>query len=115
MSIKINKNDEEIIKFFFSDKVKEFQINRICNILKIHKDKKTIKIINDIVIQKNKELFKKYFKLKPKNIPLNDFLKKLSLKTIYDCIPIVNQFIKQNQIKRYQHQEKDIINYLILI
>ena len=101
MSIKISKNDEEIIKFFFSDKVKEFQIKRICDILKIYKDKKTLKIINDIVIQHNKDLFRKYFKLKPKNISLNDYLKRLSLKTIYDCIPIVNQYIKQNQIKRY--------------
>ena len=101
MSIKINKNDEEIIKFFFSDKVKEFQIKRVCEILKIHKDKKTIKIINDIIIQKNKDLFRKYFKLKPKNISMNDYLKRLSLKTIYDSIPIINQYIKQNQIKRY--------------
>ena len=101
MSIKISKNDEEIIKFFFSEKVKEFQIKRICDILKIYKDKKTIKIINDIIIQHNKDLFRKYFKLKPKNISLNDYLKRLSLKTIYDCIPIVNNYIKQNQIRRY--------------
>lgn len=101
MSIKISKKDEEIIKFFFSDKVREFQIDRICNILKIHKEKKTLKIINDIIIQHNKDLFRKYFKLKPKNISLNDYLKRLSLKTIYDCIPIINQYIKQNQIKRY--------------
>ena len=50
MSIQIINNDEEIIKFFFSEKVKEFQIKRICDILKIYKDKKIIKIINDIII-----------------------------------------------------------------
>lgn len=83
-------------KIYFSDKQLDYQVKYVLSILHIPLYEEYYNICHQIIKQKNQELYNKYIKKKPNNIPLDIYLGKLNKKSSLDsAIIFYKQYNKQ--------------------